>query len=282
MILIDLTQISLGSLFEQIGASNQQIDTNLFRHMLLNTIRAYVKKFKLSHGPEVVIACDNRNYWRRKVFPFYKSSRKKNRDSSIYDWDSIFDSLNLIRKELKEYSPYKVVDVDGAEADDVIAVLVQEYSKDQKMIILSMDRDFVQLQKYPNVEQYSTTQKKYIKEQLPVLELKRKIIRGDKGDGIPSILSPDNTFVDGIRQRPLTEVKLIDWLSKSPEDFCTEEMLRNYNRNQLLIDFDYIPTDIKQEILNTYKNTAGKTKQVFLNYMIQNNLRHLIPEINDF
>ncbi len=281
MILIDLTQLALGSLFEQIGASNQQIDNNMFRHMLLNMIRSYVKKFKSTYG-EVVIACDNRNYWRRKVFPYYKAARKKSRESSCYDWDSIFDSLNLIKQELKDFSPYKVLDVDDAEADDIIACLVQEYCDNEKMMILSMDRDFVQLQKYPNVEQYSTTQKKFVNESLPILELKRKIIRGDKGDGIPSILSPDNTFVDGIRQKPLMEKKLIDWLTLEPEQFCTEEMLINYNRNQLLIDFDYIPADIKQEILNSYKNTVVNSRQTFLNYMIKNNLKHLIPEINDF
>jgi len=282
MILIDLQQLALGSLFEQIGSSDQQIDTNLFRHMLLNSIRSQVIKFKESFGPEVVIACDNRNYWRRKVFPNYKASRKKNRETSGYDWDSIFVSLNQIREELKQFSPYKVLDISGAEADDIIACLVQKYSATEKIIILSMDKDFIQLQKYPNVEQYSPAQKKFIKEAFPEIELNRKLLRGDRGDGIPNILSPDNTFVDGIRQKPITEVKINLWLNQDPQEFCNEEMLRNFNRNQLLIDFDYIPENIKEDIINSYETSKGNSKQIFLNYMIHNNLRHLIPVINDF
>jgi len=267
---------------EQIGSSKSSVDENLVRHMILNTIRTYVKKFKPTHGPEVVIACDNRNYWRREYFPNYKAGRKKARAASGHDWSSIFESLNKIRGELKESSPYKVIDVDGAEADDVIGVLVEKYSPHEKVMILSSDKDFAQLQKYGNVEQYSPILKKYIKEPFPNVQLKQLIIRGDKSDGIPNILSADDVFVTGGRQKPITETKIINWLNQEPKDFCNDEMLRNFYRNELMIDLTKIPDVVKEKILNSYESVKGRTKQEFVNYMIANRLKNLIEVAHEF
>jgi 5'-3' exonuclease len=282
MIIFDYQQIAISNLMEQIGSSKSSVDENLVRHMILNTIRTYVKKFRDSHGPEVVIACDNRNYWRRSIFPHYKAGRKKARDASGHDWSSIFESLNKIRQEMKEHSPYKVIDVDGAEADDIIGVLVAKYSPNEKVMILSSDKDFAQLQRFPNVEQFSPILKKYIKEPFPLVQLKQLIIRGDKGDGIPNILSSDDCFITATRQKPITEAKIIKWLNQEPKDFCTDDMLRNYSRNETLIDLTKIPEALKVDILNTYETSKGKTKQEFMNYMIANRLKNLLECIDEF
>jgi 5'-3' exonuclease len=282
MIIFDYQQIAISNLMEQIGFSKNSVDENLVRHMILNTIRTYVKKFKESHGPEVIIACDNRNYWRREYFPHYKASRRKARDASGHDWFSIFESLNKIRQELKDSSPYKVMDIDGAEADDIIGVLVEKYSANEKIIILSNDKDFAQLQRYKNVDQFSPILKKYIKEPFPLIQLKQLIIRGDKGDGIPNILSSDDCFVTGTRQKPITEAKIIKWINQDPKEFCNELMLRNFSRNELLIDLTKIPEKVKLDILNTYETTKGKTKQEFMNYMIANRLKNLLEVAHEF
>lgn len=282
MIIFDFNQVAISSLMEQIGSSKKSVEENLVRHMILNVIRTYVKKFKATHGPEVVIACDNRNYWRREFFPQYKASRKKSRDASGHDWNSIFECLHKIKEELKEYSPYKVIDVDTAEADDIIAVLAMRQSAQEKVMILSSDKDFAQLQKFANVEQFSPILKKFIKEPLPTVQLKQMIIRGDKGDGIPNIMSPDTVFTEGGRQKPITEVKIINWLNQKPEEFCNEDMLRNYKRNELLIDLTYIPKSLQQNIVTTYENTSAKTKQIFMNYMIANKLKNLIEVLDEF
>jgi hypothetical protein len=282
MILVDYNQVAISNLMEQIGSSKTTVDEALVRHMILNTIRTYVKKFKDSHGPEVVIACDNKNYWRREIYPHYKASRKKARDASGHDWSSIFECLSKIRNELIEHSPYKVVTVETCEADDIIATLVQKFSATQKMMILSSDKDFAQLQRYPNVEQYSPILKKYIKEPLPMLQLKQLIIRGDKGDGVPNILSPDDVFVVGGRQKPITEAKIIKWLNQDPKEFCTEEMLRNYSRNETLIDLTKIPENLRLKILDTYEGAQVSTKQDLMNYMIANRLKNLIENLDDF
>ena len=282
MIIFDYQQIAISNLMEQIGSSKSSVDENLVRHMILNTIRTYVKKFKESHGPEVIIACDNRNYWRRDVFPHYKAGRKKARAASGHDWSSIFESLNKIREELKESSPYKVIDVDCAEADDIIGTLVQKYSATEKVMILSSDKDFAQLQRYPNVEQFSPILKKFVKEPFPLIQLKQLIIRGDKGDGIPNILSSDDVFVAGGRQKPITESKIIKWLNQDPKEFCNDEMFRNYSRNEIMIDLTKVPDSLKQNILNTYEAAKGKTKQEFMNYMIANRLKNLLEVAHEF
>jgi 5'-3' exonuclease len=282
MIIFDYQQVAISNLMEQIGSSNGSVDENLVRHMILNTLRTYVKKFKATHGPEVIIACDNRHYWRREVYSHYKAGRKKARAATGHDWSSIFESLNRIRQELKESSPYKVIDVDGAEADDVIGTLVQKYASTEKIMILSSDKDFAQLQRFPNVEQFSPIMKKYIKEPFPLVQLKQLIIRGDKGDGIPNILSPDDVFVVGGRQKAITEAKIITWLNQDPKEFCNDEMFRNYSRNETLIDLTKIPEKVRNEILEQYDTAKGKTRQVFMNYMMKNRLKNLLECIDEF
>jgi 5'-3' exonuclease len=282
MIIFDFNQVAISNLMEQIGSSKTAVDESLVRHMILNTIRTYVKKFKAEFGTNIIIACDNKKYWRREIFPYYKANRKKSRDSSGHDWNSIFDCLNKIRDELREHSPYKVIEVDTAEADDIIAVLSIKHSANEKVMILSSDKDFAQLQKYPNVEQYSPILKKFIKEPLPSAQLKQLVIRGDKSDGIPNILSKDDVFVEGVRQKPITEAKIINWMNQKPEEFCTEEMLRNYNRNEMLIDLTRIPENLKQNIIDTYESSKGRTRQEFMNYMVANRLKNLIEVIDEF
>ena len=282
MIIFDFNQVAISNLMEQIGSSKTPVEEGLVRHMILNTLRTYVKKFKESYGPEIVIACDNKNYWRRDIFPHYKAGRKKIREASGHDWTTIFECLNKIRDELKNHSPYKVIDVDTCEADDIIAVLAQKHSATQKIMILSSDKDFAQLQKFPNVEQYSPILKKYIKEPLPAAQLKQLIIRGDKGDGIPNILSKDDVFVAGGRQKPITEAKIIGWMNQDPKEFCNEEMFRNYSRNETLIDLTKIPENLKQSIIDSYEKAQAKSKQQFMNYMIANRLKNLLEVINEF
>jgi 5'-3' exonuclease len=282
MIIFDYNQVAISSLMEQIGSSKKPVEEDLVRHMILNVIRTYVKKFKEKYGPEVVIACDNKNYWRRDLFPNYKASRKKAREASGHDWNSIFDCLNKIKLELEQNSPYKVITVDTCEADDIIATLTMKHSSTQSVMILSSDKDFAQLQRFPGVEQYSPILKKYIKEPLPLLQLKQLIIRGDKGDGIPNILSSDDVFVSGGRQKPITEAKIINWMNQDPKEFCNEEMLRNYYRNEFLIDLTKIPKEMTEKILDSYEMSKPKTKSEFMNYMIKNRLKNLLEVIDEF
>ena len=280
MIIFDFNQIAIANLMEQIGSSKAPVEESLVRHMVLNSIRANVRKFR-EYG-EVVIACDNKRYWRRDVFPFYKAHRKKNREDSGHDWNSIFECLNKVREELKTSSPYRVIDVDGAEADDVIGVLTKKFAPHQKILILSSDKDFVQLQINSNVEQYSPTLKKYIKSSNPVMQLKELIICGDKGDGVPNILSNDNCIVDGIRQKALTKSRMDELMNTDFININDETMKRNWIRNKIMIDLSSIPENISKSIIDSYESTKPATKQKFMNYMISKRLKNLLEVIDDF
>ena len=283
MILIDLNQVLISNLMQQINSNPKiALDENLIRHMVLNSLRSYVRQFKSKYG-NVVICCDSKNYWRREYFPFYKSNRKKDREKSGFDWTLIFQTLNKIREELKVNFPYKVLDVDGAEADDIIGVLSARQSPHEEILILSSDKDFIQLQKYKNVIQYSPIMKKFVKSDSPAEYTKEHILRGDRGDGIPNFLSADNCFALGERQKVLNTKKMTEWLAMKPEEFCSNDnMLRGYKRNQQLIDLDFIPEKIRESIVEAYENTAIGSKQKMLNYFIENRLTNLIEQLDEF
>mgnify|MGYP003336965565 FL=1 len=280
MVLVDLNQVLLAGLMAQIANQKGKLDEHLIRHMVLNIIRNHLRNFRNEYG-EVVLCCDNRKYWRKEFFPFYKANRKKNRDKSDLDWHLIFDMLAKFKTELKENFPYKVIDVEGAEADDIIGTLVPVYSPHEKILILSSDGDFLQLQKYQNVKQYNPAQKKYIKSDNPLLELKEKIIRGDKGDGIPNIFSPSDCFVRDLRQKPITKGVLEKLMEKHYGEWEDMSAREGFVRNQVLIDLSLIPGDVKKQILNTYEETKP-AKGKLLNYFIEHKLKNLMEVIEEF
>ena len=284
MIIVDLNQVMLSNLLMQLGNhTNAQIEENMVRHMILNSLRSYRSKFFSDYG-ELVIACDNTNYWRRKVFPYYKANRKKAQEKSDLDWKSVFECLNKIRAELKEFFPYKVIDIESAEADDVIGSLVREYGSEmnagEPILIMSGDKDFIQLHKYANVKQYDPTRKKWISHNDPDQYLREHILKGDSSDGVPNVLSSDNCFVVGERQRPLTAKKLDHYLKVKPTEMETN-IARNYFRNDQLINLNHTPEEIRVKVLDEYNNQK-KDRSKLLNYFIVNKLRNLTESIGDF
>lgn len=281
------------------GHKDVQVDVPLIRHMILNTIRSYKVKHSAKFGSPV-ICCDGRKYWRKQVFPHYKAGRKKARDESGLNWDDLFQALNTVKEELKEFFPYPVVDVEGAEADDVIGALVEwtqtnnltvtpgslfDDGEPEPTLIVSGDHDFQQLHRFPNVKQYSPIQKSWVKVKgSPKHFLMEHIIRGDKGDGVPNILSPDDTFVSGGRQRPLKNDLVEKWKTLTRDDFCTtEEMKRNFDRNARLIDLGNIPQDIRAAIIHSYTSQRGaRDRSKLLSYFIQKRMKNMIDCLTEF
>jgi|TARA_B110000908_G_scaffold52460_1_gene64034 hypothetical protein len=283
MILVDLNQVMISNMMMQIGNhQNAQVDENMLRHMILNTLRFNRQKFHREFG-ELLITCDDKNYWRRQSFPYYKANRRKARDSSELDWSAIFNALNNIRDELKEYFPYRVMQIDTCEADDIIGTIVHKEGKElnvgEPILILSGDHDFKQLHKYANVKQYDPTRKRWISHSDPDQYLAEHILKGDAGDGVPNVLSADNTFVMGIRQRPVTKKRMLDWQDINKMD---DEVKRNYFRNKSMIDLTQVPAVIKEEILEKYEAENTKDRSQLLNYFIKNKLRNLMESISEF
>ena len=280
----------LSNIMVQLGNhTNAQVEESMVRHMVLNSIRMYKTKFGPEYG-ELVIACDNKHYWRRQLFPYYKANRKKSQAESELDWKAIFDCLGKIRGELKEYFPYRVIDVESAEADDIIGTLCHEFGDDsglnlpggQRILILSGDKDFQQLQKFTNVEQYDPVRKKKIVCNDPERFLLEHVIKGDAGDGIPNILSEDNCFVVGKRQAPVTQKKLDALIALGLEGKYDHPNYRNYMRNRELIDLTMVPESIRLKIMESYNAQNGKKAPNLLNYFIANKLKNLTNSIGEF
>jgi hypothetical protein len=278
MIIVDMNQVMLSNLLMQLGNhTNAQLEENMVRHMVLNSLRSYKQKFGDEYG-EMVIACDNTNYWRKQVFPYYKANRKKNQEKSEMNWKEIFECMNKIRAELKEYFPYRVIDIESAEADDIIATLVKNI-QDEDILILSGDKDFIQLHVHENVKQYDPVRKKWIKHDAPHQYLYEHILKGDSGDGIPNVLSEDNCLVVGTRQKPMTQKKINLLQSASSMDTQT---LRNFHRNKQLIDLSQIPAEIATKVMESYESQTGKGREKLMNYFIVNRLKHLMESIGEF
>jgi len=287
MILIDMNQIMISNLMMQL--KGDALNENLVRHMVLTALRAFERQYSPKYS-EIVLAYDSKHYWRKEAFPFYKQNRKKDREASDLDWNAIFEVLNKIRDEIKTYFPYKVVEVYGAEADDVISTLTtyqayrnikleKEDKQPEEVLILSGDKDFIQLQKYPFVKQYNPILKKEIKHDNPKAYAKEHILKGDKSDGIPNFLSDDDTFVVGKRQKPISKKNLERWVTLDPLDFCkTPEEKQNYMRNRKLIDLTCIPEQLATEIVSYYKALNSNERKVPLEYFKEHQLTKLMEE----
>ena len=279
MIILDMNQITLANVMMNFHMNkSDELEEDMVRHMILNSIRMYRTMFKDEYG-EIVLAYDSRHYWRREIFPQYKQNRKKGREKDNFDWNSIFGLLNSMKSEFKEILPYKFLEVYGAEADDIIATLCKEY-QDQKTMIVSGDKDFIQLQKYKNVKQYSPILKKYVNGHNPDTYIKTHILKGDSSDGVPNVLSPDHTFVEGLRQRPLSKKKIEAWIKS--ETGMSEEVKRNYQRNHKLINLDNTPEDLQKSILDTFNEAPYGDRSKILTYFIENKLKELTDSIGDF
>jgi hypothetical protein len=282
MILIDFNGIAIGNVVVQRLAT----DENLIRHMILNSIRMYRQKFHKEYG-EVVIVADGAGNWRKDVYPQYKASRKKSRDESSIDWNEMFRIINMIRDEIRDNFPYKVMHQYGCEADDVIAQIAletQEFGKHEPVMIVSADKDFIQLQKYDNIKQFSPMTKKYVKHDNPRLYMMEHVFRGDGGDGVPNVLSDDNVFVEGRRQSPVTKKKIEAWIqAEDLQSAMGDDIYRNYLRNKKLIDLTETPTAIKQEIINTYEDQdPWKNKSKVFPYLIQKRCKLLLESVQEF
>ena len=280
MILVDANQIAISHLMVR-SKIEDGINIESVRKSIVRVIGRIAKKYGKEYG-QVVLCYDDKNYWRREVFPFYKKNRKQEREASKYDWDQVFSVLNTIRDELKGNFPYKVLQVQGAEADDIVASLCMENAKTdapEKVLILSADKDFIQLHKYDFVCQYDPIRNRWIENADPVMYLQEHIIRGDRSDGIPNILTCDDAIVTGKPQKKMSKDKIASLANMSPEDFTNFIRLRNWKRNAELIDFGRIPEAVVERILSASSKTQVQAS-VNLNYFIDNKLQDIISEFS--
>ena len=281
MIIIDMNQIALASVMMQLRINDtKEVDEDMVRHMILNSIRNYMMQFKSDYvesDADVILAWDSKHYWRRDYYPQYKAGRKKTRESSNLDWNEIFGVTNKIRDEIKENLPYKSVEVYGAEADDIIAIVSNSYDK---VMIVSSDKDFIQLHN-DNIKQWSPVTKQEVNGHNPDTYIKEHVLKGDSGDGVPNVLSPDHTFTDGLRQKPLGKKRIEKMINENMSNW-DDEVKRNYQRNYKLINLKNIPKDIESNIVDEISKSSCGDRSKLLNYFTVNKLKTLTENIGDF
>ncbi len=271
---------------------DQHLDEDMVRHMILNSLRMFNVRFgaKDTKYGDLVLCLDSKNNWRKKIFPYYKATRAPGRAKSVVDWKVVFTLIDMIRDELINNMPYKVLQVEGAEADDIIGTLCHAYGvkglipfSAARIMIVSGDKDFAQLQRYANVEQYSPIQKHSIHCANPQAFLAEHIARGDPGDGVPNYLSPDSVFVTAsTRQNKLTSKKLYTFLANDPLVFESPTQMQQYDRNKKMIDLDCIPLNIKEEVIKLFLETVPADRSKMMNYFIAKRLKNLIGAIGEF
>lgn len=279
MILADFNAIAIASLFANGINEDDEIDEGMVRYVVLNTLRSYNVKFRNEYG-QMVLAMDSGQVWRKKYYPQYKACRASSRSESKYDWNKIFDIIHIVEKEIRAFVPWKCVKISECEADDIIAILIQE-NPNQKNVIISNDKDFKQLQKFPNVRQWGTKTQAFIKEKDPKYFLFEQVIRGDKGDGVPNILSSDDCFTEGKRQTSIFQ-KQIDHWKENGFDNLTEEQQKNLKRNRQMVDLDEIPKDIKDKILEIWSHTEHAKGDKLMDYLIEKRCRSMVGKLPDF
>jgi len=277
MILLDNNQLVIASLFHAVKSENG-LTEDLVRHLVLNMYRVYRKRFSAEFG-EIIICNDGREYWRKNSFPQYKANRKKQRKSSSVDWSEFYGIMNVIQDEVIKTFPYKNLQINDAEADDIIAIISKHNHNNEKILIVSSDKDFQQLQRYENVYQYSPIIKDFLICEDPENFLLEHIIKGDSSDGIPNILSDDDVFVEeNKRQKPCGKKK-INTIKGELSEWTNSD---NWNRNQRMIDMNMIPEEVESSILEEYaKEPIGKRSNM-LDYFIQKNLKNLMESIEEF
>ena len=282
MILVDLSQIMMASTMMSMEKGQTEADVDFIRHMVLNSLRMYRTEYNDKYG-ELVICCDSPHSWRRDHFPQYKASRKTGREESPLNWTQIFGCFETIKEELKTVFPYRFIQVDGAEADDIIGYLSRTESRNEKIMIISSDKDFIQLHKYDNVYQWSPVTKKLVNGIEPHGYLFEHILRGDKSDGIPNVLSADNSIVDGVRQKPITKKYVENFVLHNAEiSGRSETEIRNFHRNQKLIDLNETPTNLCEKIWEEYQKEPQGKRRDLLNFFVEKRLNNLIETIGDF
>jgi len=284
MVIVDFNGLAIGSIMGQLSRG-EELSENLVKHIILNNLRVYRNKYPESKHGKMVIACDSYS-WRKDVFPEYKAARKANRATDKHDWPMIFDLIEYTLNDLRENFPYAVIKIDSAEADDIIGALTVHKADfgGEDVVIISADKDFIQLQQYGHVEQWSPMFNKMIKEDNPRRYLFEHLLKGDSGDGVPNANSHDDVFTTGSRQTPMTQ-KAIDkyWDNRDDlEMIMKPNVFRNFMRNVQMIDLTNTPDGIREEAINKYENYVYPTRTNILTYLVEHRMKMLVDCAAEF
>ena len=119
-----------------------------------------------------------------------------------------------------------------------------------------------------------------MRNQDPAKYLVEHILKGDTGDGVPNILSPDNCLAIGERQKPMT-AKRIELYAKGTENMDAET-LRRFHRNKAMIDLSEVPEKYRKRCIEEFNKEKKTSRNELFNYFMHKKLKNLITDIQDF
>lgn len=294
-VLVDFSQTAISSVAVFANELKGGDPKNMIKHIILNQLLGLKRRF----GGQLIICCDSRSYWRRAEFPSYKGHRKHSKDAGFLDWTMVYEVLGEMKQELSEFFPYKVLEVAGAEADDIIPVLISYFDENElvntglieepaEIVIVSTDGDYSQLQKYRQVKQWNNVTKKMLVSKNPKQDLIGYICQGQTKDNIPNVCTSDKWAADRAadipaRASPFKTSRLIDFYNRGYDACLNEDEKRNYRRNELLLDFDKIPSSVQGDIIRSYHSTEiTSSKKKIYDYLLGKRMKLLIASHSDF
>lgn len=275
--------IAITSAIQSNPKTRQDFTLSFVRHVVLSSIKNTRNQFVAAPQLETVLCCDAKTNWRKEVYPHYKANRKKIRQSMVFPWTEFSEYYEIVKQELIQVLPYKILQIERCEADDIIAVLTHTLtSEGKKCIIFSADSDFAQLHN-SSVIQYSQMKRGWVNWPNPQAELLRKIISGDTGDGVPNVLSDDDTFVNPDKRQKQMRAEnlkmLVEAVGEGKEDTLPIEIQTNIARNRKLIQLnkDSIPEDIWSEIVAKYTEYQVPRADLY-KYLSEHNLKLIMKD----
>ena len=282
MLIIDFFNVTISRIHQHCIEYDEAPELNLMRIIATKAVLGYVVQHKKYADNGVVIACDSKSNWRFRVFPLYKKNRKKKKEKSKFDYEMFYKNINILINEFRENLPFKVMEVEGAEADDIISVISRIFSNKTDVCIVSSDKDFIQLQHIARpftIKQYSPYRGCFVTQNDIPITFAEHIIGGDADDGVPNIWSQKDVFlVDGIKQKSFTKVKKEELNAiglTAYRKLQPPEIQERIDLNEQLIDLTKIPQDISDSIIHNFMNTKearGKLNQ----YIVSNKMNTLL------
>lgn len=284
LMIVDYSQIVISTISATFRPT-EDLSVDLIRHVCLNTIRSNVLWNKRLY-PTVVLATDRGPYWRKRIAPYYKGQRAKQRDDSGWNWEVIFEAMGKVREEIQEIFPYHTIHIKGVEADDIAGVLVKNlWHKYDRILLNSSDGDWAQLQKYKNVKQWSPIQKKWVTPEVSAhYHLMEKIIRGDRKDCVSSVKSVADFLLngpEGQRQKAIRKEELEFLMTTPVENWPDEFMRKRFEENSQLLDLSRVPEDIESQIMDAFGQPVANGSRIY-NYFIKHKMKELMGKVGEF
>jgi hypothetical protein len=261
------------------------------------------KLFKQYKPDRVVFAFEGGNNWRKEYTKNaisgvgYKANRVQ--DKSM---EHLFELIKDFKDVMANYTSNVVLAVPGLEGDDVIGGYVQTYaSPNDTIYVVSADRDFIQLLKYPNTYLVDPNTGKFRnqpgdKDYCEDIDyfMFLKCVRGDGGDNVPSAFP--RVRESKIRAAYEDSYHRENFMNTTWEKPCIDENGNPYKQtmrvgdlfveNQMLMDLSKQPTEIREYMLEQVKATVenpGKYNNFrMLQFLGKHKLNQILNKLNDF